>query len=197
MEHCKVCNMTADHLLGCEIDGCPVVRHRPSRSPSSTLPTEVQVAYEKANEAACCGCSQTVQIGPNEMGQECCGNPVPLALIDEAVARDLGVAVFKHWETLFASSETACSEGYPGIAHDLETMRTALHEMERAALRMAQCWNLAGDKHSEGVSSAEVDAARQGVDVARKRALAVLKPKTALNPAAAWPFPIPREREGV
>jgi hypothetical protein len=73
-------------------------------------------------------------------------------------------------------SETKLDEGYPGIAHDFETMRTALHDLEQAALRMAQCWNKA-DERGEGVTVAEVNAARQGVDEARKKARAALRVK--------------------
>ena len=46
---------------------------------------------------------------------------------------DLKDAIWRHWpnikHALFAHSETRESEGYPGIAHDLETMRAALAEL--------------------------------------------------------------------
>lgn len=85
-----------------------------------------------------------------------------------------------------ARSETRETEGYTGIAHDFETMRTTLRELEQASLRMAQCWNRAGDKHSEGVTTAEMDAARQGVDVARRKAHAVLTAPVSAIERTSW-----------
>jgi hypothetical protein len=41
------------------------------------------------------------------------------------------VNAFRAGELRFARSETGTTEGYPGIAHDLETLRTALTEIAK------------------------------------------------------------------
>lgn len=112
------------------------------------------------------------------------------ALVGEDMAPGLVSAAREAADALEGtSSETREPEGYPGILHDFETTRTALEELEKAALRMAQCWNRA-DARGEGVTVAEMNAARQGVDVARAKAREALRTPVS---AIAMPSISPEE----
>jgi hypothetical protein len=59
----------------------------------------------------------------------------------------------------FARSETQASEGYPGIAHDLETMRTALTNLLVQYEGVYDCVDNDGKRYqSQGAADAEVAA---------------------------------------
>lgn len=106
-------------------------------------------------------------------------DPVAWAVLDEGSEELLHVQHMKPenpepgvtYEPLYYAQP----EGYPGIAHDYEMMRLALIDLEQAALKLAQIWNLMGTK--EGANTAEVNKRRQDVDKARAQAREAIKRK--------------------
>lgn len=61
---------------------------------------------------------------------------------------------------------------YVGMKQQRDALAEALRELSQASLRSAQCWNAMDSE--EGVAGGDIIAARQGLDVARKKANALL-----------------------
>ena len=100
---------------------------QPKSRYSREIPQEVLDAYAKANEAVCCQRAQWS--GHPDDAPQCCCEPVAAVHVDEAVARDLGVAVFRHWDTLFAVSEKGPSEeAYQRVLKSNADLRLALQQ---------------------------------------------------------------------